>query len=119
LPVGVLLAAWIGPWMEQALFGGDFLHWLDGRGTERFGGWVLLSLPVSAVLVVLFGSRVVNPWVHRRSAGWSRARCARFDAAKFVVGIAASVALSLAIAFVMDGLWIDPRGVVLDTYVQR
>ncbi len=119
LPCGALAAAIVGPLIERWLFAGDFLAWLDGRSGSRFGGWVLLGLPAAGALVWFTMSRFANPIVRRISASWSRARCARFDLAKFVAAALATAALACVLAFVLDGLWIDPRGSVLDTYVQR
>jgi phosphate transport system permease protein len=119
LPCGALAAAIVGPLLERLLFAGDFLTWLDGQSGSRFGGWVLLGLPAAGALVLFAMSRFVNPTVRRISASWSRARCARFDLAKFVAAVVATGAVACGIALVLDGLWIDPRGAVLDTYVQR
>ncbi len=119
LPIGVLLAALVGPWFERAFFAGDIMGWLNGRVGTSVGGWLLLLLPVSALICAVFLSRVVDPWVRRISATWDRGRAGRFDLGKIAVGIVAAFVLALVLAHGLDATGADPRGGVLDTYVQR
>jgi phosphate transport system permease protein len=119
LPVGVLFAVWLGPLMERVFFAGDIMAWLSDRRGSSVGGWLLLLLPLSALICALFSSRVLEPRLRRASAGWSRGRAGRIDLFKFGIVIAAVFVLALAMARTCDGLGLDPRGGVLDTYVQR
>jgi phosphate transport system permease protein len=119
LPLGALAAFALGGSVERALFAGDIQAWLDRHAGRALGGWVLLLLPVSILAVVLFSTRVVDPSLRRVSAAWSRGRCARVDLVKFALGAACAIGLALGAGLVLDGLWLDPRGGVLDTYVQR
>lgn len=119
LPCGAAAAFALGPIVERAFFAGNLLAWLDRQGGRALGGWVILVLPISILIVVLLASRILDPWVRRVSASWTRGRCARFDLGKFIVGALMALGIAFGIAFVLDGLWLDPRGSVLDTYVQR
>jgi len=121
LPLGVGLAALFGPPVESLLFAGDFEAWLDGQVPGAVGGWALLLLPVSALLVVLAQGRWLRPWILRRSVGWSRTRTAAFELGRFAGVVIAAAALSLLIALALDALWLDPRGGAfgMGTYVQR
>jgi phosphate transport system permease protein len=119
LPLGALAAFALGPLVERLLFAGNFLAWLDGQGgAGAIGGWAVLALPASIACVLFVSARFVDPWVRRVSAPWTRARCARFQLFKLAIGSALAVALAFGVAFVLGGLWLDPRGGVLDTYVQ-
>jgi phosphate transport system permease protein len=61
----------------------------------------------------------LNPMLRAAGRSLPRLACAGLDALKFVLLLAAAVALSVAAAFVLDGVGLDPRGTVLGTYVQR
>jgi phosphate transport system permease protein len=118
LPLGALAAFWLGPLVEKWLFGGNLLAWLDRQGGSAIGGWVLLLLPISILAVIVISKRTVEPWLRRISATWSRNRCARFDLAKLTAGAVLALVLASGGAWILDALWMDPRGGVLDTYVQ-
>ncbi len=131
LPLGLALAVWWGPGVERLFFGGDIKGWLAWdadaagavAGAERFasatGGWMLLWLPLSALIVALASSRFVDPWMRERGSGWDRKRFALADAAKFLLTVGAMVALSLAISALLDAGGFDPRGGYVDTFIQR
>jgi phosphate transport system permease protein len=119
LVLGFVLALSLGPVAERILFAGDLPQWLDHRRGSGIGGWVVLLLPLSAAAVVLGFSRTVDPWIRRASMLWDRGRSARVDVVRFLGAAACAIALAYAGAWVLDGLWLDPRGGLFDTYVQR
>jgi len=124
-PLGVGLAVVLGPLVERRLFGGDVRAWLawEPGGEERFasaaGGWLLLLLPLAALAVAWANGRFVSPRLRERGADWDRRRFAATDAVRFVLCLAAGVALAAALAGLLDALGFDPRGGLVDTYVQR
>jgi phosphate transport system permease protein len=115
----------LGPLVERRLFGGDVRAWLawEPGGEERFasaaGGWLLLLLPLAALAVAWANGRFVSPRLRERGADWDRRRFAATDAVRFVLCLAAGVALAAALAGLLDALGFDPRGGLVDTYVQR
>jgi phosphate transport system permease protein len=119
VPIGVLLASVVGPWIERRGFGGDLLGWLDGRGEGCALGWAALLLPLAALITFAALGEVFGPWLRATSAGWSRSRCASVDAARFAIGIAVTGLLAWLMGVTLDGLGADPRGNVIGTYVQR
>ena len=119
LVLGFVLALRLGPAVERILFAGDIQQWLDHRRGSGIGGWVVLLLPLSAAAVVLGFSRTVDPWIRRASTLWDRGRSARVDLVRFLGAACLAGGLAYAGAWVLDGLWLDPRGGVFDTYVQR
>ncbi len=119
LPGALLLARAAGPLLERWMFAGDVFLWLDGQVGSSIGGWTLLLLPLSAFAVVLLHGRLVGPWIRARSLSWTREQCARTDLVRFLVGTALALLLSFVAGVVLDGLSLDPRGGVMDTYVQR
>jgi phosphate transport system permease protein len=117
---GGFAAAWfLGPVLERLLFAGNLLEWLDHRRGGGFGGWVLLLLPAAVAVVFLAFSRTVDPWIRKASHTWERGRCARADLVRFLATSLVAVGVACAGAWVLDGLWLDPRGGILDTYVQK
>ena len=119
LPAGLGLAVWLGPMVEIWLYAGDIKGWLDGRIGTATGGWMILFLPLCAVGTGVIFSRVMNPFIRRVSAGWSRNRLATTDLVKFLAGLFLTLGGSLTLSSLLAMLGFDPRGGYLDTYVQR
>jgi phosphate transport system permease protein len=121
LPIGVLVSARMGPWVEKLLFSGDIKLWLDGQRGSGFGGWVLLLLPVAGVFVVWFLGSVASGPFNRLTEGRERSRVALLDLGRFAVGALLTVALAVAVSAACTAAGADPRGPggFFDTYVQR
>jgi phosphate transport system permease protein len=119
LPFGVLAAVALGPLVERVLFAGDIQLWLDRQRGTGIGGWMLLLFPLAAIAVTAISARVVSPWQRRISAGWTRAKSAQLDLAKFGVQALLTLILAALVSWMLDGVGFDPRGGVLDTYMQR
>ncbi|HVR28753.1 MAG TPA: ABC transporter permease subunit, partial [Thermoanaerobaculia bacterium] len=119
VPAGVALA-WLfaGPF-ERVLFAGDVKAWLTGRVGSAFGGWMILCTPVAALAVAWLAAGAVVPWLRARFDQLPRQRFARLEAARFLLGGLAVVAVAAALAGALTALGLDARGGVFDTYVQR
>jgi len=119
MPAGVLAARWLAPTVERLLFLGDFRAWLDGRGGSGFGGWVLALLPLAGIAAGGLTTRVVGPWLRRRSHDWSQRQAALAGLATFVAGVGVAILIAVAAAMFFDALRLDTRGGLFGTYVQR
>ncbi|MEL7061344.1 MAG: ABC transporter permease subunit [Acidobacteriota bacterium] len=127
VPIGVVIAALLGPLVERLLFLGDIKAWLawgpDSGLDERFadptGGWMLLMIPVSALLVALAVGRFVNPRMRDRGTEWDRRQYATADLIKFLSCLVVMVIVAYALSALLAALGLDPRGGYVDTYVQR
>ncbi|MBI3408345.1 MAG: ABC transporter permease subunit [Planctomycetes bacterium] len=119
MPPGLLAAIPVGALMEQVLFDGDLRRWLDGGGGSAVGGWVLVLLPLSAIVSVLLMGRYVNPWVRRQTIGLNRLKTALVDFGKFQSACAGTVLLAWVVALILDGFGFDARGLFLGPYSQR
>jgi phosphate transport system permease protein len=119
IPLGIALAVAAAPALERALFAGSLDEWLRGERGGAVGGWVFLLVPFGAVAAALATSRIVDPWLRRVSTSWTREKCARADLLRFLVTVAAAVAITVVCASALGGLGVDPRGAIVDTYVQR
>jgi phosphate transport system permease protein len=119
LPLGLGLAWILAPLLNQLLFAGDLRLWLDGQRGGAAGGWFILFLPVSAATVLIFGTSQMNAWLRYVAREWSPVKSASIDLVRFVVGSGLSILLAGGLAFAFSAAGFDPRGTVVDTYVQR
>lgn len=120
IPLGMLLGIWIAPLVERLFFAGDLKLWLNDhqRGTA-VGGWMLLFLPLAAIVTAWLMGREVSPRLRKASADWSRLRCGLVELVRFGVGLAAALGLAWLGAQLLSTLGWDARGTYVDTYVQR
>lgn len=120
LPIGMMLAIAFGPIVERLFFIGDLRQWLAGHGSG-FGGWVMLLLPVGALVSALVIIRGGGEWMRRQAATSTRTRVAVLDLARFGVGVLGAVAVAFVCAWLLGQLGLDPRGPggFFGTYVQR
>lgn len=126
-PLGFLATMAAAPLVEDVFFAGDVKAWLawdaGTGGAERFdaatGGWALLLLPLAAAAVIALDQRFVRGWMASAGSRRDRGQLAWLDAARFVLGTALTFALAFVLAGAADALGLDPRGGVVDIYVQR
>ena len=138
LPIGILLAGWIGPLAERLLFAvhtidvasGQIIEteynvrlWLSAKDGPQFqssalGGWMFLTLPLSILITAFTFNRFVNPILMQTSAAWSWGKLSNVDMVKFLAGAVFTILVSVTIAGILTLIG-DPRGSYIDTYVQR
>lgn len=119
LPIGILLATKIGPPVENLLFAGNIRIWLSGQIGTGTGGWIMVLLPCGAVVAAVLSSRFFTPRMQRFAAAQSRAGGALLDLAKFLFTLMVGFALVIGISISLNAIGFDPRGRIIDTYVQR
>jgi phosphate transport system permease protein len=126
-PVAVLLAlvagaaiCWqLGPWFEGVAFAGNAKLWLDGQVGSGVTGWFLLLLAPAALLVGWANITYGEGLIRNRGPRWSRWQLGLLDLGRFLVGSALTVVVALFVGWLLESSGWDPRGSVLDTYVQR
>jgi phosphate transport system permease protein len=109
----------LGHGLEGLLFEGNFKGWLNHDFGSAVPGWALLLLPACALVALLLVVQLVNPALRRASRHWSRATTALMDLVKFLASLGYTVLLALVLAVALNALGLDPRGLVVGTYVQR
>ncbi len=133
VPLGLLAAAAGlaaafagGPAIERWCFGGDIMGWLawkpDGEPSpfaSPFGGWLLLLLPFSTVGSWWLVARASSGRMRTAISRMDRPQAAAAQLAKFLAGSALSLGVAAGLAAALSALGFDPRGGVVDTYVQR
>jgi phosphate transport system permease protein len=119
----VLLASYsaylAGPSFEGAFFYGDFKAWTNGSIGTGTPFMFLILLPVSIVAVVVAFGRTVGTNYRRFLRNQDRARAPVIEFARWILVIAAAAILSFGISAILTASGFDPRGGIVDTYVQR
>jgi len=119
LVVAVVLGGLLGPLFERLCFAGDFRQWLTGTVGTGTGGWMILLLPLVALLLGFVLVQWVNPLLAARGRALPREHFARREVLKFGLVLVTGALLLYGLASVLAALGLDPRGGLLDTYVQR
>jgi phosphate transport system permease protein len=119
LVIGAMISWQIGPWLERIAFNGDAKLWLDGQVGSGTTGWFLLLLAPAALLVGWTNIQYGEGIIRGRGPGWHRWQLGLLDMGRFLVGGAATLAIALLLGWLLNSAGWDPRGSVLDTYVQR
>ncbi len=135
LGAGIWIASYAGPFVERLLFAGDIKDWLmygasnaDPKYQSPVGGWMLVLLPISILLVAYLMSRVVNPRLRQWSRSLNRGPMALLDFGKFLLGLALTLGFCFALGYLLYLGGCDPRKPLLigpmdlspmGTYVQR
>jgi phosphate transport system permease protein len=121
LPAGLALAAGVGPAVERIFFLGNMKLWLDGNEGGAIGGWFILLLPASALVVAASLAHYLGPWFREKATTMNRAGLAILDFGRFIAVALMVVAVALLAAWILELAGADPRGEgrFLGTYVQR
>lgn len=119
VPVGVGAAMTLGPILEQVCFSGDIMAWLDGQVGGPARGLAAFLFPLSALATAILFGLTLNPWLKPIARSWERSTCAIVNTVKFLIGIVISVGIAASVSFLLSAAGFDPRGSLLDTYVQR
>ena len=119
LGVGMLACFWLGRGFEELLFGGNFKAWVNrdiGSGSPFL---FLILLPVS-FLAAMFGfERIAGHWFVELQRGSGASRAGLLDLVRWVLLLAGAVLVAALLAGMLTAGGFDPRGGVVDTYVQR
>ena len=110
LPCGAYFAFRLGKFLENRLFEGDAIGWLDGRVTDATGGWFVMLLPLVAMVTTFLYSRWITSWIRSRTRNWRTSRVAWGELAKFLSGSAVTLVLAWLGAKSLMALGFDPRG---------
>jgi phosphate transport system permease protein len=115
----VWLAWQLGPAFERALFEGDFKGWTAGRTGSGTAFTTLVLWPLAFIAVSMTFARSVGTRyrLYLRDTGGPRAGAV--DLGRWLTMLATSFLLAWLVAGALAAGGFDPRGGVVDTYVQR
>ena len=129
LPLGFSISMSLAGVVENVLFGGDIRGWLAWKPSlietkpsdyaSPIGGWFMLLLPFTALVMTFFVVTFVNPFLRTRTMTMERSAQGMFHLIKFIVGSLLAIALSYVLGAILSALGLDPRGSIVDTYIQR
>ncbi|MEX2212837.1 MAG: hypothetical protein WD768_01830 [Phycisphaeraceae bacterium] len=130
IPVGLLAAIGLGDAVQHIWFADDVRGWLAWKPdavnpgaaspfSSPVGGWLILMLPPAILLATMLVTAYINPRVNRRFMSAPRATLALVYLAKFLIAAAVTALLAWLLAQGLSGLGLDPRGGIMDTYIQR
>ena len=123
IAAAALFAAWISfpiaGAFEARFFVGDFRAWLAdpsiGSGTPV---WTMMLFPLVLLAVILLNRRFLSPYV-KPSGAHTRAQEALRELGKGAAYVAIAFTLSLILGWTLTAAGLDPRELLLGTYVQR
>jgi phosphate transport system permease protein len=113
------LAVASAPAFERAFFDGDFKAWTTGTVGTSTPFTALLLLPVVTVALYILTDRLLPGPLSDLMRSPNRTVAGIADFIRALVTLAVAAVLSWLLAIVFVGIGLDPRGGVVDTYVQR
>lgn len=120
LVLGIYLAYWMGPSIEQWLFLGNIKFWLvhpeKGSGV---GGWLLILIPFCALLTLFLDITFLNTFWRGSVAKAPRFTFSLLSLGKFVLLSAITFSLAYALGTLFDLAGWDPRGTYIGEFDQR
>lgn len=127
-PLGIVVGLYLlGPLVELLFFNGDIQRYMhaahlvpEPKGDSPIGGWMILFLPISGLLVAFISGRTVGPWMRNKAHGWTRGQTATYDFVRFMIGFLVVLVVALVMSLVFSGI-MDPRSEYsfIDTYDPR
>jgi phosphate transport system permease protein len=121
--VSIIVTAWIaanlGPAFESVLFYGDFKAWTTGRIGTGTPFMFLILLPLSYLAVSWSFRKLYGHHYRDLIASRTRSQAGMIDGSRWLVMLAAAMALSFALASLLTMIGYDPRGSFIDSYQQR
>ncbi len=113
------LAVLGAPAFEAVFFAGDLHAWANGAIGSSVPFTAMIAFPFVFLALYLSAEETVTRYLGFILRGPDRTRAGFTDLARWVATLVIAAALSYALAMVLVGLGLDPRGGVVSTYVQR
>ncbi len=115
----ILLSRPLGNQMSQLLFAGDLKAWLDGQVGSAGPGLSLLLWPGVFFAIWFTQGRLFTSQISFKVAHWKRLKLGILEMGKLVIILIVTTVVSMFLGEMLAGLGIDPRGSIVNTYVQR
>ena len=121
--VVILLSAWLayltGPFFERLFFEGNFKAWTNRDVGSGVPFTALLLWPLSFLAVAQIFQRTVGTRYRLHLRTLDKQRAGMIDGLRWVLMSLGAALLAYALSALLAVIGFDPRGSVVDTYVQR
>ena len=107
------------PAFEAVFFAGDLKAWANGNVGSSVPFTAMIAFPFVFLAVHLGANQAVTHYLGFILFGDDRTRAGLTDFARWVATLVVAAVISTALAMMLVGLGVDPRGGVVSTYVQR
>jgi len=119
LAVFGFLAFLAAPVFERIFFAGDLKAWANGNIGSSAPFTALLAFPFVFLSIYLGGNGLVTRYLGAALRGEDRTKAGVTDFVSWIVMLLLAASASYALALLLVAMGLDPRGGVIDTYVQR
>jgi phosphate transport system permease protein len=108
-----------GPVFESLFFAGDLKAWANGNVGSSVPFTAMIAFPFVFLALHLGSDTFVTTHLGFILRGEDRTRAGITDLARWVITLIIAAVISYALAIALVAIGMDPRGGVVDTYVQR
>ena len=108
-----------GPVFESIFFAGDLRAWANGDIGSSVPFTAMIAFPFVFLALYLGSNTVISSYLGFILRGEDRTRAGLTDFLRWVVTLIAAGIVSYVLALALVAIGLDPRGGVVDTYVQR
>lgn len=119
LGVSTYVASALGPWFEGVFFAGDLKAWSSGSVGTSAPFTAMLVFPLVFLGILLSTQGWVGAQFGYLLRGENRTVAGLVDFSRWFATFIVAAGASYVLAQVLVGVGLDPRGGVIDTYVQR
>jgi phosphate transport system permease protein len=109
----------IGPAFEQVFFYGDFRGWTNGDLGTGTPFMFLILLPLAMLAASWIFGRLIGLGYRDHLRSLPRQQGALLDLGRWIGLMIAGAGLSFGVASLLTSIGFDPRGGIVDSYVQR
>jgi len=109
----------LGPPFERLFFHGDLKAWANGAVGSGLPFTALILFPLAVVAATAAFNRAVGQRFRRWQRDQDRFHAAAGSGLRWLAMMVAAAALAFGVAGALTALGFDPRGGIVDTYVQR
>ncbi len=117
--LGVIALTRVGAVLERLMFEGDFKGWLNGTHGTATPGLAVMLWPLAMAAMVIVDRRWIESRLAELQRSLGRERTAVLELSKYAVLLLASFGVAALFASLGTALGLDPRGLLVGTYVQR
>jgi phosphate transport system permease protein len=98
---------------------GDFKQWLSGRQGSAVGFMTVVLAPLAFFAVAWVLRRFAGPALDERMRAAPRLQGVAMDVGRWATLVLAAIVVAWIVASLLSAVGYDPRGGMVDTYVQR